>query len=115
MTCFKIRKLKILGGGPSFLLALFLALAWLEPASADWFRPARRSVQKSVQFRSSDPKSFTRAISFILEKQPEDHIATIDAKSTMADLLFETGNYREAAQIFLQLTEAPLGSCPHSA
>src|SRR5262249_26729353 len=60
------------------------------------------------EFRSQDPKTFYRSLSLILEQQPPDQVTTINAKAAMGELLFQTENYREAAQIYLQLTEAPL-------
>lgn len=62
----------------------------------------------NVEFRSTDPKSFYKSLSTQLEYLPPDQMSTIIARATLAELLFETKNYREAAQIFLQLTEAPL-------
>ena len=88
--------------------AVAFLVGCVSPARADWFRPSRKPSEHSVTFRSKDPKSFFRSLSYILEKQPADHVTTIDAKATIAELLFKTGNYRDAAQIFLQLTEAPL-------
>ena len=84
-------------------------LSGLVPLSmAGRFSPTRKSSEYSISFHSHDPKSFYRALSYILEKQPADHISVINARATMAELLFETENYREAAQIYLQLTEMPL-------
>lgn len=77
-------------------------------AEAKRFRPQRESVPYEIEFRSNDPKSFYRALSHHLEEQPPESATTIRARATMAELLFQTGNYREAAQIYLQLTEAPL-------
>ena len=72
------------------------------------YKPARKTVPYSISYRSNDPKSFYRALSFHLEKQSPDLVSTINARATVAELLFQTGNFREAAQIYLQLTEAPL-------
>ena len=72
------------------------------------FVPSRKSSTYEVGFRSQDPKTFYRSLSLILEQQPPDQVTTINAKAAMGELLFQTENYREAAQIYLQLTEAPL-------
>ncbi len=78
------------------------------PLFAKRFVPTRKSEKHEITFRSQDPKTFYRALSLLLESQPADQINTINARASVAELLFETENYREAAQIYLQLTEAPL-------
>lgn len=91
-------------------LALFLLI--LVGASGELhakrFVPTRKAQKFELTFRSQDPKTFYRSLSFLLEQQPPEQINTINARATMAELLFETENYRESAQIYLQLTEAPL-------
>jgi TolA-binding protein len=77
-------------------------------AFAARYRPQRKAEKHSVTFRSQDPKTFYRSLSFMLEKQSPVQVNTINARAAMAELLFQTENYREAAQIYLQLTEAPL-------
>src|SRR5689334_7910195 len=91
---------------PVFTFTALLCLA--STANAKRFVPSRKSEKQSVTFRSTDPKTFYRSLSLILEQQPPDQITTINARATIAELLFETENYREAAQIYLQLTESPL-------
>ena len=115
MICFKVQNTHpslvggrfrkgIILGGMAFLL-FALSTPYLE---AKRFKPKRKSTKYSVEFRSSDPKSFYRSLSYHLERQPPDQVITINARATMAELLFQTENYREAAQIYLMLTEAPL-------
>ncbi|MBV9080441.1 MAG: tetratricopeptide repeat protein, partial [Elusimicrobia bacterium] len=93
---------------PAVLLAVLLTAGVVLPARAGRYNPSRKAQKHEITFRSQDPKTFYRALSFILEKQSPDQVMTINARATMAELLFQTENYREAAQIYLQLTEAPL-------
>ncbi len=90
------------------IAALLLVVGIAMPVSAGRYRPVRKSEKHEVTFRSQDPKTFYKSLSFLLEKQSPDQVSTINARASMAELLFETENYREAAQIYLQLTEAPL-------
>ena len=93
----------------SVTIAIALLSVVLAPnAMAARYRPQRKSEKHQVTFRSQDPKTFYRSLTFLLEKQPPDQAMTINARASMAELLFQTENYREAAQIYLQLTEAPL-------
>lgn len=71
-------------------------------------RPTRKASTYEIQFQPNNPKGFYRNLSYILEQQPPSSHAAQQARASMAELLFETENYREAAQIYLQLTEAPL-------
>lgn len=87
-------------------MGLFLCLSGV--AEAKRYRPVRKAEAHEVNFRSHDPKTFYRALSYLLEDLPPDQVDTINARATVAELLFDTENYREAAQIYLQLTEAPL-------
>ncbi len=89
-------------------LSALVLLSLVVPTHAKRFVPTRKSEKYEVSFRSQDPKTFYRSLSLLLEQQPPDQVNTITARATMAELLFETENYREAAQIYLQLTEAPL-------
>jgi TolA-binding protein len=91
-------------GGIAFLLLLGI----IGDAHAARIRPTRKTTEYEVDFRANDPKGFYRSLSLHLEKQPPDNITTINARAAVAELLFETENYREAAQMYLQLTEAPL-------
>jgi len=91
-----------------FFAALLIVAGFVAPSDAARYRPARKAAKHEVQFRSQDPKTFYRSLSFLLEKQSPDQATTINARASMAELLFQTENYREAAQIYLQLTEAPL-------
>ncbi len=88
--------------------ALFLLTVSAIPSYAKRFVPTRKSEKHEVTFRSTDPKTFYRSLTTLLETQPPDQVNTINARASIAELLFETENYREAAQIYLQLTEAPL-------
>jgi tetratricopeptide (TPR) repeat protein len=72
------------------------------------FNPTRKASEYTIEFRGNDPKGFYKALSYHLESQPPDSSVTINARATMAELLFDNENYREAAQTYLQLTEAPL-------
>ncbi|MCB4757438.1 MAG: tetratricopeptide repeat protein [Elusimicrobia bacterium] len=90
------------------IVLFFIVFSMLPAVYAGRYSPTRKSTDYSVEFRSRDPKGFYRSLSYILENQPPDHVATINAKATVAELLFETENFREAAQIYLQLTEMPL-------
>jgi len=93
----------------STLVLAFLILGLIPLDSvAGRFRPSKKSRRHTVTYQSKDPKSFYRSLSMVLERQPSDHATTISAKASMAELLFQNENYREAAQIYLQLTEAPL-------
>jgi TolA-binding protein len=103
----KIKRLGMVKSGICALLLLLL-LGVSSPVEAKRYRLVRKAEKHSVIYRAGDAKSFYRALSFVLDQQPPDDVSTINAKSTVAQLLFDTGNYREAAQIFLQLTEAPL-------
>lgn len=89
-------------------IGLGMILFQVRIADARRFQPTRSSSKYSITYRGNDPKNFYRALSFDLEKQSQDSIGTINAKATMAELLFNTENYREAAQLYLQLTESPL-------
>src|SRR5580765_7253518 len=91
----------------SFLItsALVFGLANFSYAKKSY---SHHSSKHSVNFRSTDAKSFYKSLSYQLEQMPPDNITTISARSSMAELLFQTGNYRDSAQIFLQLTESPL-------
>lgn len=91
-----------------FLVSFLVVLALAAPADAKRYRPVRKAEKHAVIYRAQDAKSFYKSLSMILDQQPPEQVSTINAKATVAELLFETGNYREAAQIFLQLTEAPL-------
>lgn len=90
------------------VLGLFTLLVYPQAVDAKRFNPRRKASKYSINYRSQDPKGFYRAISEYLEEQPPDSAATINARASLAELLFETENYREAAQIYLRLTEAPL-------
>src|SRR5687768_6719097 len=94
---------QLMGG---FLVLASLFFMGLDPAEARRGRPTRKATQYDVEFRANDPKDFYKTLSYHLENQPPDNILTIGARSTVAELLFETENYREAAQIYLLLTEA---------
>ena len=89
-------------------LSLFCLVGMGSICEAKRFVPNRKSTTYEVGFRAQDPKTFYRSLSLILEQQPPDQVTTINAKAAMGELLFQTENYREAAQIYLQLTEAPL-------
>lgn len=91
--------------------AVFVAGLLLEAlplTAAKRFSPTRKASEYTIEFRGNDPKGFYKALSYHLESQPPDSVTTINARATMAELLFENENYREAAQTYLQLTEAPL-------
>src|SRR5258706_5227522 len=90
---------------PTFFIALTLVLG---VANVSHAKKSYRSSKHTVNFRSTDAKSFYKSLSYQLEQMPPDNVTTISARSSMAELLFQTGNYRDAAQIFLQLTESPL-------
>ncbi|OVE78255.1 hypothetical protein BVX98_00875 [bacterium F11] len=90
------------------ILAGFCSILCSSFADAGRFRPKRKANKYSISYRSNDPKSFHRALSHYLEQQPPEHMTTIEARAAVAEMLFQTGNYREAAQIYLVLSEAPL-------
>lgn len=90
------------------LSTLVLVFGIAHVSYAKRIRATRQASEFAVTFRSGDPKGFYRALSHHLENQPPDDVITINARAAVAELLFETENYREAAQTFLQLTEAPL-------
>lgn len=92
-----------------FLAATFLLLTGPSNLSAaNRFKPTRKISKYELKFRSNDPKSFYKSLSFYLDQQPPDYAPSLSAKAVVAELLFESENYREAAQMYLQLTEAPL-------
>lgn len=85
-----------------------LLVAAADAHAAKRFNPTRKASEYTIEFRGNDPKGFYKALSYHLESQPPDSAVTINARATMAELLFDNENYREAAQTYLQLTEAPL-------
>lgn len=90
------------------LPTLFLLIGATVPSYGKRYNPTRKSDTHEVSFRSQDPKTFYKSLSLLLEQQPPDQVNTINARASVAELLFQTENYRESAQIYLQLTEAPL-------
>jgi TolA-binding protein len=99
-------------GRGGFILCALIVFLWggigPDSALAKRFRPTRKASRFEVEFRAHDPKGFYRSLSYMIEKNPPHHMASLNARATVAELLFETKNYREAAQIYLQLTETPL-------
>ncbi|MFN0117714.1 MAG: tetratricopeptide repeat protein [Elusimicrobiota bacterium] len=93
----------------SYLFLFFVVLFGFGASTqAARFKPNRKSTKDEISFRSQDPKTFYRSLNPLLEQQSPDGVVSIKARATVADILFKTENYREAAQIYLQLTDIPM-------